>query len=108
MDKYTNERVRKLLNQYLKKINKKFKIEKAILFGSRARDDWLLKSDVDLILISKDFKGIPFRKRMSQVIEYWDEYIDLEVICYTPEEFEKLSNMITIAKEAKEKGIRII
>ena len=107
MDKYTNERVMRLLKQYLKKVNKKFKIKTAILFGSRARNDWLLNSDVDLILVSKDFEDIPFRKRMSEVIEYWDEYIDLEVICYTPEEFNKLSKMITIAKEAKEKGIII-
>ena len=107
MDKYTNERVMKLLKEYLKKVNKKFKIEKAILFGSRATRDWLLNSDVDLILISKDFRGISFLDRMSEVIEYWDEYIDLEVICYTPEEFEKLSKMITIAKEAREKGIII-
>ena len=107
MDQYTNKRVMELLNQYLKKVNKKFKIERAILFGSRAGNDWLLNSDVDLILISKDFRGIPFRKRMSEVIEYWDEFIDLEVICYTPEEFDRLSKMITIAKEAKEKGIVI-
>lgn len=107
MDNYTNERVMKILKQYLKKVNKKFKINKAILFGSRARDDWLLNSDVDLILISSDFKSIPFVQRMSEVIEYWDEYIDLEVICYTPEEFNKLSKMITIAKEAKDKGIVI-
>ena len=107
MDKYTNERVKELLNYYLKKVNKKFKIEKAILFGSRAGKDWLLNSDVDLVLISKDFEKVPFRKRMSEVLEYWDEYIDLEVICYTPREFSKLSKMITIAKEAKEKGIVI-
>ncbi|MBS3066603.1 nucleotidyltransferase domain-containing protein [Candidatus Pacearchaeota archaeon] len=107
MDQYTNKRVMELLNQYLKKVNKKFKIEKAILFGSRAKDDWVLNSDVDLVLISKDFENIPFRKRMSKVIGYWDEYIDLEVICYTHEEFNRLSKMITIAKEAKEKGIVI-
>ena len=107
MDQYTNKRVMELLNQYLKKVNKKFKIEQAILFGSRARDDWVLNSDVDLILISKDFKDIPFRKRMSEVIGYWDEYIDLEVICYTPEEFDKLKNQITIVKKAVKEGIEI-
>ena len=107
MDKYANKRVMELLSQYLKKVNKKFKIEQAILFGSRARDDWVLNSDVDLILISKDFKDIPFRKRMSEVIGYWDEYIDLEVICYTPEEFDKLKNQITIVKKAVKEGIEI-
>ena len=108
MDKYTNERVNKLLKEYLKKVGKKFKIEKAILFGSRSRDDWLLNSDVDLILVSKDFQNIPFRKRMSEVIEYWDEYIDLEVLCYTPEEFNRLSKIITLVREAKKKGIVIL
>ena len=107
MDKYTNERVKNILNKYLKKINKKFKIEKAILFGSRARNDWLLNSDVDLILVSKDFENIEFRKRMAEVIGEWNEYIDLEVICYTPKEFEILKKRIGIVQQAVKEGIEI-
>ena len=107
MDKYTNERVIKKLRIYLNKINKKFKIEKAILFGSRARDDWLLNSDVDLILISKDFENLKFRERMAQVIGEWDEYVDLEVICYTPKEFDVLKKRIGLVKEAAKEGVEI-
>ena len=107
MDKYTNERVIKKLRIYLNKINKKFKIEKAILFGSRARDDWLLNSDVDLILISKDFENLKFRERMAQVIGEWDEYVDLEVICYTQKEFDVLKKRIGLVKEAAKEGVEI-
>jgi len=107
MDKYTNERVIKKLRIYLNKINKKFKIEKAILFGSRARDDWVLNSDVDLILISKDFENLKFRERMAQVIGEWDEYVDLEVICYTQKEFDVLKKRIGLVKEAAKEGVEI-
>jgi uncharacterized protein len=83
MARYENERAIKKLKLFLKKIKKRFKLENSILFGSRARGDYLLDSDVDLILVSKDFDGIPFRKRMGECLEFWNEEIDLEVICYT-------------------------
>jgi predicted nucleotidyltransferase len=35
-----------------------------ILFGSRARDDWLYTSDVDLILVSENFQSMNFLQRM--------------------------------------------
>ena len=72
MDKTENRKIKSEVIKYVKRLNKKFKVEKSILFGSRARDDYLDKSDVDLIIISKDFFNINFRKRMSEVIEYWN------------------------------------
>jgi predicted nucleotidyltransferase len=105
MAQYTNERVKKIIKKYLKNINKKFKLEKTILFGSRARGDYFLNSDVDIILISKDFKKLPFRKRMAEVMAEWDEYIDIEPLCYTPEEFEKKKKQIGIVKQAVKEGI---
>jgi len=107
MDKYTNERVKKILRTYIKKVNKKFKLEKAILFGSRARGDYLLNSDVDMILVSKDFKKLKFKERMAEVLECWDEYIDIEPLCYTPEEFEKKKKQIGIVNQAIKEGILI-
>lgn len=107
MDKYTNTKVMVILKEYLKKIKNKFRLEKSILFGSRARDDWLLNSDVDLILVSKDFAKFKFRQRMGELLEDWDEDIDLEVIAYTPEEFEKKKNQIGIVRQAVKEGIEI-
>ncbi len=105
MVEYTNEKIMQLLKIYIKKLNKKFKLEKVILFGSRARGDYLINSDVDLILVSKDFENLPFRKRMSEVIEYWDENIDLEVLCYTPKEFKKKVRELGIIHYAIKEGV---
>jgi hypothetical protein len=104
MAKYTNERVKKILKIYLKKINKKFRIEKAILFGSRARGDYLLDSDVDIIIVSKDFGKLKFKERMSEAITEWNEYIDIEPLCYTPEEFERKKKQLGIVHQAVKEG----
>jgi predicted nucleotidyltransferase len=97
----------KILKRYLNKIGKKFRIEKTILFGSRAKGDWKNESDIDLIVVSSDFSGINFRKRVVEVIGDWNENIDLEVFCYTPEEFEKKKNRISIVSEALKEGVII-
>lgn len=104
MVKYSNERVKKLLKSYIRKINKKFKLEQAILFGSRARGDYFLDSDIDLILVSGDFEGVDFRQRMVEALRYWKGGIDLEVICYTPKEFEKKKKQIGIVGQAVKEG----
>lgn len=107
MDNSKNRKIKSKIRAYLKNLNKKFKIEKSILFGSRARGDFLDNSDVDLIVVSKDFSGISFRKRMAEAIEDWDADVDLEVICYTPKEFEKLRKRIGIVKKALEEGVEV-
>ncbi len=89
MARCTNGQVEQALSQYLTAVNQRWRIEKAVLFGSRARDDYMLESDVDLVLVSRDFAGIPFRTRCADALEDWSGDVDLEVFCYTPEEFER-------------------
>ncbi len=104
MAQYTNKRVISELNQFIKKINRTYKIERAILFGSRSRNDWLYTSDVDVMIISKLFKNIPFTERMSKTLHFWKLPLDLEVICYTPEEFEQKRKQIGIVQQAVQEG----
>ncbi len=107
MDKYTNERIMSQLSIFKKKVNKKFNLQQFILFGSRARGDYLLRSDVDILLVSSDFQKLDFRQRMAEVITYWDEMVDLEPLCYTPEEFERKKKQIGIVRQAVKEGIEI-
>lgn len=107
MVKDENRKIISYLKKYLKKVGKNFKIQKSILFGSRARGDYFLNSDVDLILVSDDFKNLKFRERMSELLEHWDGKVDLEVIGYTPEEFEKKKKQIGIVRQAIKEGIEI-
>ncbi len=95
----------KIIENFLRKLKKDFSVEKVIFFGSRAEEDYFHHSDIDLIIVSKDFKGIEFPKRISKMYDYWNWNYDVDFFCYTPEEFKKLSKMVTIVREALNKGI---
>jgi len=81
---------------------------KIIFFGSRIRGDYLKDSDYDIIVISKAFKGEHFTKRSTEVLRtLWNAGVagDFEVLCYTPEEFERKKKSLGIVKEALREGI---
>ena len=101
--------IREGVINFVKKIDR-WKIEKVVIFGSRVRDNYIKESDLDLILISKDFEGIKFTDRIGMIYSFydlWDADFPLEIICYTPSEFEKKSAQIGIVKDAVESGIVI-
>ena len=64
-------------------------------------------SDVDIILVSKSFEGIAFTERMSRMYAYWEGEVPLEVICYTPEEFERKKRQIGTIKTAVREGKKL-
>ena len=97
----------KAIKEFLKNLKKDFKINRVIFFGSRTGQDYLEYSDIDLVIVSEDFEGIDFTKRMSLMYNYWKSNYDVDFLCYTLKEFEKLSKMITIVREAVNKGVVI-
>ena len=91
---------------FLRKVKSKYRIDQAILFGSRARGEHLKNSDYDVILVSADFQGIFFTKRCALMYDFWRHWpIEIEPLCYTPEEFELKKNQIGIVSEAVKEGI---
>ncbi len=104
MDKLSNEAVIGNLREFLKKVNKKYPIDKAILFGSRARHDWLYSSDVDIIIVSRGFAKINFLDRIRFDSRMWEHNIELQAICYTPEEFSRKKMQIGIVCQAVKEG----
>jgi len=103
MDRETDEIVRK----FVRRVMAHYAIKKVILFGSRARGDHLKMSDFDFIIVSPDFEGIHFTKRMASIYEYWDEHYDIEPLCYTLREFEEKMKEIGIVSQAVKEGIEI-
>ena len=61
-----------------------------ILVGSRARGDWFLASDADLVVVSDSFRDLNFRHRREIVLRHRSERVDLEILCYTSEDFDRL------------------
>jgi predicted nucleotidyltransferase len=90
-----------------KKNIKGIKISKFLLFGSRAKGEEKRDSDFDIIVVSEDFKGKRWNRRPLEVYLSWNENKPLELLCYTPEEFNQLKNKITIVREAVREGIEI-
>lgn len=82
-------------------------IAAAYLFGSRARDDFTNESDVDLLVVSPDFAGQPTPTRAKPFYLAWEYPPDIELKCYTPNEFDDLSDQGTVARAAKEEGIAV-
>ena len=79
----------------------------AIAFGSRVRGDALSTSDLDLILVSPWFAPLPFLRRAGAILELLDYPGGLELLCYTPEEFEEKRQELGIVRVAVEQGIAL-
>ncbi len=107
MTKYGPREVDAALKRLKKDLSKSITVEKALLFGSRARGDWLYTSDVDMMLVSPDFEGRKPQDRAAEVLAHWDEGVDLEVLCYTPKELERMSGRMGIVRQALKEGIAL-
>ncbi len=95
--------VEKFKRNVLPKLTKKFKVKQAILIGSRAKGENNKSSDIDVILISENFRLIPFVNRMGTILQEitFDKHIDF--LCYTPDEFEKIQKTSSIIADALKK-----
>lgn len=98
----------KALMPLLQKIEKKFKPEKIILFGSRARSDYLEESDYDLLVIASEFKKTNFHDRAVSIYHLKRNIpASIDIICLTPKEFAKKLKEHGIIREAIKEGIEI-
>jgi uncharacterized protein len=78
-------------------------ISKLILYGSYARGDYPEGSDIDLILISEDFKNHDYWARIDILSEaIYDVFAPIEVVGFTPEEWDtKTSQLYDYARQGE-------
>ncbi|MCE4625233.1 MAG: nucleotidyltransferase domain-containing protein [Desulfurococcales archaeon] len=81
------------------------KVEKIILFGSVARGDFTESSDIDLLVVSKDWEGMTLEERLSILYRLWDKPRDATLIPLTPEELRRKAKTSVIIGEAIGQGI---
>jgi len=93
------------VKKYLR--NLPIRVGEAILFGSSVRGDRLADSDVDLIVVSDDFKGMSFPERFLILQKNWKSELTLEAFGFTKDEFRKVKNKSIVLQEATEYGIRL-
>lgn len=100
------ETVVRTIKAYLKKLP--IKIEEAIIFGSTAKGERLYNSDIDLIVISEDFKKMNFHERMVLLFRFWEhKRVALQAFGFTKDEYhEKLKKSLWF-KEINKHCIRV-
>ena len=103
-DEVSNGRIRRKeeLEEKLKKLVERLKKDKSIrlilLFGSMARGDVGSASDIDLIIVKETDKK--FLDRLDKFYEGAE--IAMDVLVYTPEEFERMKDRGFIRRAIEE------
>lgn len=97
-------RVARFREEVLPCLERAFEPEHVLIFGSRARGDALEHSDLDLILVSGDFEGVPWLDRPIRVHEACDIRFGIELLCYTPEEYRRKREELGIVRTASREG----
>lgn len=85
------EQYQKLLKESLDKVVKimSSRAERISIFGSYAkRTSHDLFTDLDILIIMETDK--PFLERVKEIYSMLALPVDADILCYTPEEFEKL------------------
>ncbi|MDK6028922.1 nucleotidyltransferase domain-containing protein [Ignisphaera sp. 4213-co] len=80
--------IRNQVIEALKKVAKELNAT-IYLFGSYARGDHMIDSDVDIVVVSDIFKGMDFPKRVELVRLKLPREISFDIIPLTPDELKK-------------------
>lgn len=82
--------INKIVNNFVTELSKKVSLDGVFLFGSAARGEMTRDSDLDLLVISKDFNAMNFMQRLqllSRASVCCSDRIAIDAVGYTPKEF---------------------
>ncbi len=94
--------IREALRRFLGNVKKVLGPETRIyLFGSFVRGDWLVDSDIDLVVVSPGLRGVPWHERYPLLRRMMPPDIPTDILAYTPEEFEEVRRRSVIIMDAE-------
>jgi len=77
---------------------------RVLLFGSRARGDARPDSDYDVIAVLPGNESTPYASRLADVVQAVAPRIAVDLVVYTPAEFERLSRERPFVRKAVREG----
>ena len=95
------------VRDYLPLLRRRLVPLQVVAFGSRVRGDALSTGDLHLVLVSPWFATLPYLRRAVAVLELLDYPAGLEMLCYTPDEFEQKRHELGIVRVALEEGVAL-
>jgi len=103
-----DKKIIKSLKEYKKKISHDIKVKQMIFFGSRAKGKLHKYSDIDLIIVSPEFKKQRYIHRSLDLYRKWNLDFPVDLLCYTPQEIkERKKAKWGVIQEAMKTGIEI-
>jgi len=84
----SKEKVEKVLSAYLSKLQKKYNLKLAVLFGSYAKGAYSFGSDIDVLIVASDLPK-DLSKRFSALLDL-ELPIEVQTFGYTIEELTKM------------------
>ena len=86
----------RLLSQFKKALeNQNIHVEKMILYGSWAKKSQREDSDIDVVVISKDFENKKYWERIDLLSNaIYDIFAPIEAVALTPKEWNKKESFV--------------
>ena len=108
MAEVVDERLERFRAEFLPRLVEAFQPARVLAFGSRARGDALKHSDLDLLVVSERFRDVRWLDRAPLVLEMLAAPFGVEVLCYTPEEYERKVEELGIVRTASGEGLDLL
>ena len=105
MEKDKRKEYQKLLKESLERVVREMssRAERISVFGSYVKKTPDLFTDLDILIIMKTDK--PFLERIKEVYSLLALPVDADILCYTPEEFERIKERGFFKRLLKEEVI---
>jgi hypothetical protein len=62
---------------------------------------------LDLVVVASAFEGIPFLQRAQEVLWTLQAPFPVEVLCYTPQEYDRKRHELGIVHRAAQEGVEL-
>ena len=102
-------KVKEIIEEYKKALKThKINVERVILYGSFARGAQREDSDIDLVIVSRDFQGMNLRERLEVLgIAAARIMQPIEARGYTPQEISATPSNTSFLKEILTVGVSV-
>jgi len=91
------------LGRFLEFLRTHYAPQRVILFGSLAEGRLQPDSDRDLVVVMPSSR--PFLERIGEMLERFRPRVGMDLLVYTPEEFEEIQNRPFFREEVLAKGV---
>lgn len=100
--------IREALERFVERVRDELGDAEIYLFGSFARGDWLLESDLDLVVVSSRYEGRELGERYLMTRSLLPENLSVELLLYTPEEFRRALRRSIVLRDASRYWIKLL